>query len=217
MVEEFAGLPEAAYDVLLKLEGDPSPTQLETHREELERLVRDPMRSLTDALNLLDPNGGPGPFWVSGLGKHWWGWQHQCTTAWIARRVRITVRFDLDGLHVEGGWTGGAESQLPRYRSMVAAEHSGIELAEIVAELRAAGFELTGSTLTRTPRGYPAEHPRAELLRRRSLFASKPLGAHDWLHTPEVVDRVRMELAPLYPLTSWLVDYVAIAGFAPER
>lgn len=217
MVEEFAGLPEAAYDVLLKLEGEPSASHFEAHRDEHERLVRRPMQLLSDALNQTAPDDQLGTFHLSGLGSLPWGWQHQCTTAWIARRVRVTVRFDLDGLHVEGGWPGAAEGQLFRYREMVDAEHSGVELAEIAAELRAAGFEFVGSPLKRMPRGYPPEHPRADLLCRRSLFACKPLGADHWLHTPEAAERVRAELEPLYPLATWLVDYVAIAGFGPTQ
>ncbi|MGH3488259.1 MAG: hypothetical protein ACRDP8_10170 [Actinopolymorphaceae bacterium] len=64
---------------------------------------------------------------------------------WIARRVRMTVQFDLDGLSVEGGWTGGSGAPLSRYREAVAADGSGDELAAIAAGLDREGYELTGT------------------------------------------------------------------------
>ncbi|MGH3488258.1 MAG: hypothetical protein ACRDP8_10165 [Actinopolymorphaceae bacterium] len=72
--------------------------------------------------------------------------------------------------------------------------------------------------MTRPPDGYPLgsrlEDPRDVLLRRRSAFARRRLGAGAWVHTPEVVDRVREAFDPLVELTSWAVDYVAIGGYA---
>ncbi|MGH3487864.1 MAG: DUF2461 family protein, partial [Actinopolymorphaceae bacterium] len=58
-------------------------------------------------------------------------------------------------------------------------------------------------------RGYPVGHPRAGMLRHRSLIAKRPLGCEDWLHTPAAVDRVLAAFAELRPLTSWLATYVA--------
>jgi hypothetical protein len=210
MAEELRGWPESAHDVLLALEGEPSPAVLEAHRRAHDRLVRWPMEQLAAALEPVDGCG----FHVSGRSGQPWSWQRTQATAWIARRVRMTVEFDLDGLTVEGGWTGGAGPALTRYRSAAAAEASGAELATIAAGLERAGYEFTGRRMTRPSAGYPADHPRADLLRRRSAFAQLGLGAGSWIHTPEVVDRVREALDPLQELTSWVVDHVAIGGFA---
>ncbi|MEQ7124279.1 DUF2461 family protein [Actinopolymorpha sp. B11F2] len=210
MAEEMTGLPESAYDVLLKLDGEPSSAVLDAHRTAHDQLIRRPMEQLAAAL---DPVAGCG-FCVSGRSGQPRSWQRTNATAWIARRVRMTVEFDLDGLTVEGGWSGGAGPALTRYREAAAADGSGEELAEIAAVLDRTGYEFTGRLMTRPPRGYPPDHPRADLLRRRSAFAQLWLGAGAWVHTPEVVDRVRDALVPLLELTSWVVDHVAIGGFA---
>ena len=208
---DAGGWPDAAYDVLVRLEGDPSAATLEACRHDHERLVRRPMEDLCQALGVV---GGLGRAYVSGLSMNPVMWQHTWATVWIARRVRITVRFDLDGLEVEGGWTGAAEDQLTRYRMAAAADDSGAELAEVTADLKGAGYELAGRPMLRVPRGYPQDHPRADLLRHRAVLAQLGLGTGPWLHSPEVVERVRDAFDPLVPLAAWFVDYVAVAGFS---
>ena len=79
----------------------------------------------------------------------------------------------------------------------------------MVAELRGKGFEITGHILKRVPREYPADHPRAALLRHRSLLTGRYLGCDEWLQTPEVVDRVLAAHGELKPLLGWLTDHVA--------
>lgn len=209
---EFAGLPDAAYDILLELEGDPPPSFLAERRAAYDRLIREPLQALVDELNA---DNQVGTFWLNGVAQHPWAWQHPGLTAWIARRVRVSVCLDLDGMLVEGGWSGAAGDQLPRYRAAVDAEHSGLELAEIVADLRAAGFDFGEPELQRVPRDYPAEHSRAELLRRRSVFARHPVEIDPG--TPKVVPHIRELVDSLAPLTAWFVDYIATAGFAAVR
>ncbi len=62
--------------------------------------------------------------------------------------------------------------------------------------------------MKRPPRGFPADHSRAHLLRHRSLIAARPLGCEKWLHTPEAVDRVLSAAAELDALLMWLVRHV---------
>lgn len=201
-----AGWPEEAFDLLPHLEGEPSPAVLQSHREEHDRLVRRPMQALCDALGDV---GGYGLAWPSARSGNPLTWQRTSATVWVARRVRMVVVFSLDGLLVEGGWTGKSTDQLWRYRAAVDADHSGAALAGIVADLRNAGLTLTDDRLTKMPRGYSADHPRADLLLRRTVLAQRDLGAGPWLHSAEVVDRVRAAFDSLLPLTSWFVDYVA--------
>ncbi|MET7439401.1 hypothetical protein [Streptomyces sp. NPDC005568] len=54
----------------------------------------------------------------------------------------------------------------------------------------------------------PADHPRTDLLRHRSLIAARSLGCEEWLHTPEAVDRVLSAAADLDALLLWLVRHV---------
>jgi uncharacterized protein (DUF2461 family) len=68
--------------------------------------------------------------------------------------------------------------------------------------------------LTRMPRGYSADHPRAELIRLRTVIARRHLGTAARLPAGEVVDRVRASFDGLLPLMSWLVTYVTAEGSA---
>jgi hypothetical protein len=69
-----------------------------------------------------------------------------------------------------------APDQVERYRRAVDAAPSGTAFAALVAGLASGGLSIGGDRLKTRPRGVPAEHPRLDLLRHRSLTASR-----DWL------------------------------------
>jgi hypothetical protein len=199
----FRGWSSAAFDELAAIEGDPSPVQLETHRGDLERLVRGPLQELCDELNEKEEFGR---FWLSGLSDHPAAWQRQSATRWIARRIRISLTFDLDGLVLGGGSASPTGDQVRLFRAMVDAEDSGRELDALVGRLVRDGFELTGPAGARMPRGYSPDHPRAALLRRRSVYAEKPIDT-------DSVDLITEALRPLVELTTWYTDYVVTTGW----
>ncbi|MGI5507797.1 DUF2461 family protein [Streptomyces sp. CA-106131] len=142
-------------------------------------------------------------------GKAPWWWQNQSAVVRIARNIEVGLRFNLDGLHIQGAWWYADSDQISRFRAAVAAEASGGVLSDVLAELRGKGFEITGDILKRGPREYPADHPRAALLRYRSLRAVRHLGCDEWLQTSEAFDRVLAAHEELRPLLSWLTDHVA--------
>ena len=45
--------------------------------------------------------------------------------------------------------------------------------------------------LKTAPRGYPKDHPRIELIRRKGLMASRELGAPKWLYTKQAAAKIR--------------------------
>src|ERR1700738_2230238 len=108
-----------------------------------------------------------------------------------------------DGLYVAIGSHELAPDQLNRFRDAVAAKE-GEKLARIVAALRKDGYEVTEPSFKRVPSGYPADHPRGELLRCKGLMASRNWKPGAWLHTLEAKDRVRQAIKESKPLTRWL-------------
>lgn len=204
---QFTGWEEAAFDVLLRLDGDPPRSVMAAVRKDRERLVRQPMISLLHDLAWANPAFEDHSVWR--YAKTPWWWQNQCAIVRVGRDVEVGLRFNLDGLHVLGAWRYADSERIARFRAAVAEEASGSELAALLAGLRAAGFEMAGDVMKRVPRGYPADHTRAELLRHRSLIALCHLGCDDWLHTPEAVDRVLAAHARLRPLLDWLTRHVA--------
>ncbi len=198
-----SGWPEEAFDVLLRLDGDPTQAERERHRRDRERLVRKPMIELLQ--DVADADEAYEDFHVWGFAKMLWPWQRQVGMVRVAPNVELGVSFDLDGLAVQCSWWYAPGEQVERYRHSVAGD-AGAELAELVADLVEKGYEVGGDLLKRVPRGFPPGHPRADLLRHRSLTAARPVGGEAWLHTPEVVDRLLAEFAALRPLTSWFAE-----------
>lgn len=208
MSRRFTGWPAAAFDVLLELDGDPPAAVRERCRRDRERLVRKPMIALLQ--DLADADESYEDFTVEGFVSPYYGrWQHQYARIRIARNVAIGLAFDLDGLRLRGSWWPAGPAQLQHYRTAIADEGSGTELADIVEVLEKRGLEVTGDMMKRMPRGYPDDHLRASLLRHRSLDSELPLGCEDWLHTGEVVDHVLAAAAELRPFTSWFAAHVA--------
>lgn len=206
-MRRFAGWPEAAFDVLHHLDGDPSPSERELLRKDRERLVRHPMIELMQ--DVADADLAYDEFFVWGFRKMLWPWQRQVAVVRLRPGIELSASFDLDGLAVAGiGWFDTSE-QLRRFRVAVDSDRSGRELTAIIQSLRKAGFDVGGGLLKRVPRGYSAEHSRAELLRHRTLVAERALGDQDWLHTPEAVERVLAAFDSLRPLTTWIDDHVS--------
>jgi len=204
----FEGWPRAAFDVLLQLEGEPSVEVRQRCRRDREDLVRRPMVELLDAAAGADPAYEDFAVWRYG-GVLLEAWQRQHAIVRLAPKVELGVRFDLDGLEVALAWWYAPPVQIERYRAAVAAAGTGRRLTSIVRKLEGEGFVISGDLLKQPLRGYPADHPRAQLLRHRSLIASRPLGCDDWIHTPAAADRVISTFSQLRPLARWLVDNVA--------
>ncbi|MGI9252936.1 MAG: DUF2461 domain-containing protein, partial [Thermomicrobiales bacterium] len=104
------------------------------------------------------------------------------------------VAVSADGLFVACGYHHPAPDQLARYREAVAGE-DGARLPGLISDAQAAELTVEGgmeAALKRVPRGYPADHPRADLLKLKGLIASRDFGAPKWLSTPETSARVQL-------------------------
>lgn len=210
MGRRFTGWPTAAYDVLLELDGDPPAAVRERCRPDRERLVRRPMIALLQ--DLADLEEACDDFTVEGfVSPHFGRWQHQLAAIRFGRNVTVGLRFDLDGLCLNGNWWPAEPAHLQRYRAAVADDASGAELSGLLHDLPEPVRSLIGGPLKRLPRGVPADHPRADLLRHRSLTTDVPLGSEDWLHTAAALDQVRAAVTDLSPFTSWFVRHVVRA------
>ncbi|MFE9328714.1 DUF2461 domain-containing protein [Nocardia sp. NPDC052278] len=119
------------------------------------------------------------------------------------------IQISSRGLAVGAGWQTMAPDQLKRFRARVADEVAGRDLQEVVVTLRNSGIELEpGNQLVRIPSGYPADHPRAELLRRKDLFVWHEWPVEPWLATADAKTRIVEFLTTSRPLDSWLAAHV---------
>jgi hypothetical protein len=99
-------------------------------------------------------------------------WQNQCAVVPVARSVYIGFGFNLEGVRITANWRYATSEQIALFRAGVAADGSGCPLQDLVSSLAADGHEIAGDVMKRIPRGHPRDHPRADLLRDRSLSAA---------------------------------------------
>jgi uncharacterized protein (TIGR02453 family) len=120
------------------------------------------------------------------------------------------------GLRVGGGCFHLESDQLARFRTAVAEDIHGKALADIVAKLARAGWEIKGDQLKTKPRGFDADHPRIDLLRHRSLYAMRVWPPDDALHERETFNRVRKSFRALRAFNEWARDHVGLSE-VPRR
>ena len=118
------------------------------------------------------------------------------------------VELSLDGLLVAAGLHMPAPDQVERLRASIDRPASAGALTRALRRANAAGLELNEPDLVRAPRGYPADHPRIDLLRRRRLTVARRHELGGWLHGRTAGKRVREGLDAAAPLVRWLREHV---------
>jgi len=204
----FEGWPKPALQFFHGLKRDNSKTYFEAHRSIYEEQVRQPMEALLSELERdlgsdievkifrlnrdlrFSPDKRP---YKEHLGAY----------LSSTRAGGLYLQISDDGLYMAIGTHEMAADQLTRFRDAVASKE-GEKLARIVAALAKDGYHVTEPSFKRVPAGYPADHPRAELLRCKGLMPSRNWKPGPWLQTAEAKDRVRNAIKASKPLTSWL-------------
>ncbi len=121
------------------------------------------------------------------------------------------------GLMCGAGYYAMAKDQLDRFRRAVDAEATGTEIAGIVDGLVGQRYSIGAiDELKTAPRGYPKDHSRIELLRRKGLMMSKEFGSPKWLHTKQVPAKVRAVWEAARPMNEWLDAQVGPSTLEPE-
>jgi uncharacterized protein (DUF2461 family) len=202
----FHGWPEQAYAVLLELGGEPSRETREQVRRHREKHVRQPMIDLLNDLADADPWYEDFSVWRYASTAYMW--QNQCAIVRVARSVEIGFRFSLDGLRIKAAWWYADPAQIASFRAAAAADVSGRTLEDLTSALAADGHEILGDIMKRVPRGYTADHPRAGLLRHRSLIAARDIEP-DAVRDVEPVYRACQRLRPLL---EWLAEHTTPAA-----
>ncbi len=113
-----------------------------------------------------------------------------------------------DGLLAASGYHRLSRDQVQRFYAAIDDDHTGPELEALVAAARDDGMAVGGSELTTSPRGYPNDHPRVELLRHKGLTVSRSWPEYQWLQTREALRRVTGLWRDAAPINDWLVTNV---------
>ena len=206
----FTGFPAEAVDFYAGLEADNSRAYWQDHKGTWERTVRDPMRALLEELadefgegKLFRPHrdirfsADKSPYKT-----------HQGALVGTEKETGYYVQVSAAGLLVGGGFHAHSSAQTARYRAAVDHPDAGPALERIVERLTGEGYAVNGDRVKTTPRGWPADHPRIELIRMKEVMVTRDLGEPAWLDTPRTLDEVRDAWRGVRPLVTWVAEHV---------
>ena len=200
----FTGWPDEALEFYEGLEADNSKAYCEPRKSVYEAAVKGPLEALVadlepefGTLRLMRPyrdvrfSADKSPYKTfAGAGTH-------------DGSAGVYVSFSAEGLFLGAGFWHMTKDQLVRYREAVDGA-PGAELEAIAADLAASGYQVEGESLKRAPKGWAADHPRVDLLRRTSLYVGRRSQPAPWMATPAAEDRVVEVWRAARPLNAWI-------------
>lgn len=183
-----------------------SKAYFESHRKQYENDVKAPMVAL---LADLEPEFGP-----SRLSRPNRDIRFSADKSPYKTNIYATtsaggyVALDADGLAVGGGRHMMETAQLAVFRKAVDATASGEKLEKIVSALRAKGYDVAGQELKRVPPPHSQDHPRAELLKHKTIYYWRRWPLEPWIATAKARERVRQAWHDGADLESWLTRHL---------
>ncbi|HET7465840.1 MAG TPA: DUF2461 domain-containing protein [Candidatus Dormibacteraeota bacterium] len=204
MAESFKGWPEDFQRFFIGLQLDNSKKYFEAHRGLYEESVKAPMVALLESL---EKDYGEGKVFRINRDIRFSKDKSPYKTN-IAATVGMGhkggyLSLDARGLTVATGRYEMSPEELAMYRKKAAADASGGQLDAIVKKLVKSGYELGGEELKRVPAPWPQDHPRADLLRRKSLYIWKNFGLQPWLGSAAARRQVVKVWTDAQPLNDW--------------
>lgn len=205
----FAGIPVAALDFYEDLENDNSKAFWTAHKDVYDEQVKAPLVALAAALG---PEFGEAklfrPYRDIRFAKDKTPYKtHQGVWFGDSRRY---LQVSAAGLFLGGGYWHTSSDQVARLRRAVADNRTGPALEKAIAVVTKAGFDVDGEQLTRVPTGFDKEHPRADLLRYKSLTCRREFGSPDWLSTKRTLAEVTKAWRAMSPVVEWLDQHVGM-------
>jgi uncharacterized protein (TIGR02453 family) len=199
----FTGWPAEALEFFEGLQADNSKSYWTAHKATYDDQVYAPMVAL---LAELEPEFGAGKIFRPYRDVRFSADKTPYKTTIAATLDRGGyVQLSADGLSAGSGMYWMAPDQLTRYRAAVANDRTGTELEQLIKVLAKHKISVEGhDRLKSAPRGYPKDHPRADLLRNKGLVSWQHWPAAAWLGTRKAKDRVVGFLRNSEPLKEWL-------------
>jgi uncharacterized protein (TIGR02453 family) len=225
MSEVFAGFPREGFDFLRDLAANNNKSWFEANRRGYDEGLLGPARVFVVAMGMALADFAPGIHAeprVSGsifrihrdirfsrdkrpYKTHFdmWFWQG-------SRHSRdcpgYFLRLEPDRLTVGAGRYRFDKEPLQAYRRALADDARGAGLERALDEVRAAGGEVGGEHYKRVPRGFDADHPRADLLRHNALHAWIGESLPPEAHSAEFVDFCAERCRKLEPVQRWILE-----------
>ena len=216
----FKGWPAAALDFYVGLEADNSKDYWQSHKDVYDECVKAPFIRLSE---LVTDEFGPlrvfRPNRDTRFSKD--KSPYKTTAAAVTESeggAAYYVQLSSEGLYVGSGYYVLANDQLERYRQAVADARRGPALATAVTALRKQRYNIDSrEALKRVPRGFDADHPRADLLKLKGMHVGREFGAPRWLHSRGAVDRIIDTWRAAAPVNRWFDRHVGPSTAPPPE
>lgn len=215
----FSGFPKDAFAFYEDLIADNSKLFWQANKQRYQTQVRAPMESL---LALVDDEFGPfhvfRPYVDVRFSKNKAPYKtHIGAFGESEGGAGFYVQLSASGLLVAAGYYAMAGDQLERFRRAVDDDARGSDLERRVRAAERAGYSMGAiGSLKTAPRGYPKDHPRIEILRRKGLMGSRTWEPAAWMHTARAAERVVTAWKGLADLNDWLDTHVGPSTLPPD-
>jgi uncharacterized protein (TIGR02453 family) len=218
----FRGFGPGLYEFFEGLSAHNERAWFAEHKAQYESQVREPLEALFDDL---EPEFGPARIFRIHRDVRFSKDKtpYKTSQAGLIDRGNGATRYlqvGADGVMIGVGAPHFDREQLSRFRRAVGGD-DGEELAEVLAGLRRRRYDVgtlgpdgitsTGE-LKRVPSGFPPDHPRADLLRYKSLIAAVSFDRPTWLGSSKAVAEVTTRWRLMQPLADWLERAVGPAA-----
>jgi uncharacterized protein (TIGR02453 family) len=209
----FEGFSPEVHEWFRGLEADNSKEYFAAHREFFERAIRGQMEALLTELG--ERFGGEVKMFRQNRDIRFSPDKspYKTNTYGVLRGTEIAAQglyasISARGLVAGSGYHVMARDQLDRYRDAVADDRHGAELSKLIAKLEKAGLEVWGESLATAPRGYPKDHERIVLLRRKSLSLGATVDSDLGISRADGLRFVTRTWRSTAPVTRWLDEHV---------
>ncbi len=225
----FDGFPKKASVFLRGLARNNTKAWFDEHRNEYDEFLMEPAKAFVVAMGerfesfapgvVVDPriNGSirrinrdvrfskdkrPYKTWLDM--QFWEGEDKRCGHA------SFFFRMEADKLYLGAGMYEFRKDQLEAYRHAVANDLTGKPLAKVVEKVEKAGYPIGGKHYKRVPRGFDADHDRADLLMHSGLFAIQEMKLPPEAHSKKFPAFCAGHYKKVLPLFDWLADSTAV-------
>jgi uncharacterized protein (TIGR02453 family) len=206
----FDGFPPAAFAFYEQLATHNTKAWWEKHRATYDTAIKEPITAL---LAELEREFGEGkvyrPYRDTRFSKDKTPLKdHQGAVVMIEDAVGYYVQVSAAGLMVGGGLYAPSPGQLARLRAALDSPAAATLETQLAALRRSRpSWDIDGAPLKTRPKGYPAEHPRIELLRMTRLIFTRTYDDEAMLGSRKALDVVRRDWRAITPAMEWLADH----------
>jgi uncharacterized protein (TIGR02453 family) len=218
----FEGFSPEVHEWFRGLEADNSKEYFAAHRQFFEDEVRGQLEALLTELG--ERFGGEVKLFRQNRDIRFSADKspYKTNTYGVLRGTEIAARglyasISARGLVAGSGYHVMGRDQLDRYREAVADDEHGTELSKLVGKAEKAGLEVWGESLTTAPRGYPKDHERIALLRRKSLSLGATTSSERGISRADGLRFVTRTWRAAAPVTGWLDKHVGATTLPANR